>query len=67
LEVSVIWLGYVGMDHAYGTPANREEMIKLIRRAVELVCDFFDTTMDQPISLCAKLELLISYFFHYPL
>ena len=67
MEVSVIWLGYVGMDHAYGTPANREEMIKLIRRAVELVWDFFDTKMVKLISLFAKFELFISYFFHYPL
>ena len=33
------------MDHAYGAPADREEMIKLIRRAVELGCNFFDTAV----------------------
>ena len=30
LEVSAIGLGCMGMDHAYGAPADREEMIKLI-------------------------------------
>lgn len=45
LEVSAIGLGCMGMDHAYGTPADREEMIKLIRRAVELGCNFFDTAV----------------------
>ena len=45
LEVSVIGLGCMGMDHAYGAPADREEMIKLIRRAVELGCNFFDTAV----------------------
>ena len=45
LEVSAIGLGCMGMDHAYGAPAVREEMIKLIRRAVELGCNFFDTAV----------------------
>lgn len=45
LEVSEIGLGCMGMDHAYGAPADREEMIKLIRRAVELGCNFFDTAV----------------------
>ena len=45
LEVSAIGLGCRGMDHAYGAPADREEMIKLIRRAVELGCNFFDTAV----------------------
>jgi len=45
LEVSPIGLGCMGMDHAYGQPADREEMIQLIRRAVELGCNFFDTAV----------------------
>ena len=45
LEVSAIGFGCMGMDHAYGAPADREEMIKLIRRAVELGCNFFDTAV----------------------
>ncbi|MBU3201092.1 aldo/keto reductase [Clostridium estertheticum] len=45
LEVSPIGLGCMGMDHAYGKPVDREEMIKLIRRAVELGCNFFDTAV----------------------
>ncbi len=45
LEVSPIGLGCMGMDHAYGQPADREEMIQLIRKAVELGCNFFDTAV----------------------
>lgn len=45
LEVSAIGLGCMGMDHAYGAPADREEMIKLIRHEVTLGCNFFDTAV----------------------
>jgi len=45
LEVSVIGLGCMGMDHAYGPSSDRQDMIKLIQRAVELGCDFFDTAV----------------------
>ena len=45
LEVSAIGLGCMGIDHAYGAPADREEMIKLIRHAVTLGCNFFDTAV----------------------
>ncbi len=45
LEVSAIGLGCMGMDHAYGAPADREEMIKLIRQAVTLGCNFYDTAV----------------------
>ena len=45
LVVSEIGLGCMGMDHAYGAPAPREEMKALIQRAVELGCNFFDTAV----------------------
>lgn len=45
LEVSAIGLGCMGMDHAYGKPADRDEMTQLIRKAVELGCNFFDTAV----------------------
>jgi len=45
LVVSEIGLGCMGMDHAYGPVADRQEMIKLIHRAVELGCNFFDTAV----------------------
>ncbi|MEK3993103.1 aldo/keto reductase [Robertmurraya sp. FSL R5-0851] len=45
LKVSAIGLGCMGMDHAYGKPADRDEMVKLIRRAVDLGCNFFDTAV----------------------
>jgi aryl-alcohol dehydrogenase-like predicted oxidoreductase len=45
LKVSTIGLGCMGMDHAYGKPADRNEMINLIRQAVELGCNLFDTAV----------------------
>ncbi len=43
LEVSAIGLGCMGMSIAYGPPADKDEMIALMRRAVELGVTFFDT------------------------
>jgi aryl-alcohol dehydrogenase-like predicted oxidoreductase len=43
LEVSALGLGCMGMSFSYGPPANKEEMISLIRTAVELGVSFFDT------------------------
>ncbi|HSR17661.1 MAG TPA: aldo/keto reductase, partial [Ignavibacteriaceae bacterium] len=43
LEVSAIGLGCMGMSHGYGPPADKKEMISLIRSAVELGVTFFDT------------------------
>jgi aryl-alcohol dehydrogenase-like predicted oxidoreductase len=43
LEVSAIGLGCMGMSHGYGAPRDKGEMLRLIRRAVELGITFFDT------------------------
>src|SRR5215472_13245250 len=43
LEVSAIGLGCMGMSFGYGAPADKSEMIKLIRTAVERGVTFFDT------------------------
>jgi len=43
LEVSAIGLGCMGMSWGYGPPANREQMIALVRAAVERGVTFFDT------------------------
>ena len=42
-EVSVIGLGCMGMSHGYGVPKQKDEMITLIRSAVERGITFFDT------------------------
>jgi len=43
LEVSEIGLGCMGMSFAYGPPKDKQEMISLLRKAVELGVTFFDT------------------------
>ena len=43
LEVSAIGLGCMGMSFGYGPAADRQEMISLIRAAVERGVTFFDT------------------------
>ena len=43
LEVSAIGLGCMGMSDSYGPPADRQEMIALLRAAVERGVTFFDT------------------------
>jgi aryl-alcohol dehydrogenase-like predicted oxidoreductase len=43
LEVSAIGLGCMGMSFAYGPPGDKQEMISLIRAAVERGVTFFDT------------------------
>jgi aryl-alcohol dehydrogenase-like predicted oxidoreductase len=43
LEVSAIGLGCMGMSHGYGPPADKQEMVSLIRQAVERGVTFFDT------------------------
>jgi aryl-alcohol dehydrogenase-like predicted oxidoreductase len=43
LEVSGIGLGCMGMSFGYGPPKDKEEMIALLRAAVERGVTFFDT------------------------
>ena len=43
LEVSALGLGCMGMSFGYGPPADTQEMILLIRTAVERGVTFFDT------------------------
>jgi aryl-alcohol dehydrogenase-like predicted oxidoreductase len=43
LEVSSIGLGCMGMSFGYGPASDKQEMISLIRRAVERGITFFDT------------------------
>ena len=43
LEVSALGLGCMGMSFGYGPPADEQEMISLMRTAVELGVTFFDT------------------------
>jgi aryl-alcohol dehydrogenase-like predicted oxidoreductase len=43
LEVSALGLGCMGMSSGYGPPKEEQEMISLIRSAVELGVTFFDT------------------------
>ena len=42
-EVSALGLGCMGMSMAYGRPGDKQEMIALIRKAVERGVNFFDT------------------------
>jgi aryl-alcohol dehydrogenase-like predicted oxidoreductase len=43
LEVSALGLGCMGMSSGYGPPADKQEMISLLRTAVERGVTFFDT------------------------
>jgi aryl-alcohol dehydrogenase-like predicted oxidoreductase len=43
LEVSALGLGCMGMSFSYGPPKNKQEMVSLIRAAVERGVTFFDT------------------------
>jgi aryl-alcohol dehydrogenase-like predicted oxidoreductase len=43
LEVSAIGLGCMGMSFSYGPPKDKQEMLSLLRSAVERGVTFFDT------------------------
>src|ERR1700712_4140328 len=43
LEVSALGLGCMGMSFGYGPPKDKQEMISVLRAAVERGVDFFDT------------------------
>ena len=43
LEVSALGLGCMGMTFSYGLPADKQDMIALLRSAVERGVTFFDT------------------------
>jgi aryl-alcohol dehydrogenase-like predicted oxidoreductase len=43
LEVSALGLGCMGMTFSYGLPADKQDMISLIRTAVDCGVTFFDT------------------------
>ena len=45
IKVSEIGLGCMGMSHAYGPAQDKDEMVKLIREAIKLGCNFFDTAV----------------------
>lgn len=43
LKVSAVGLGCMGMSHAYGEPADKKEMKRLLAQAVDIGYTFFDT------------------------
>jgi aryl-alcohol dehydrogenase-like predicted oxidoreductase len=43
LKVSALGFGAMGMSHAYGQPADKQQMIELLRKTVELGVTFIDT------------------------
>ena len=43
LEVSAVGLGCMGMSHAYGNPADKQEMLELVAFAVDNGVTLFDT------------------------
>ena len=56
LEVSALGLGCMGMSSAYGPPAGKDQMIKLIRAAFDLGVTHFDTA--EAYGLFANEELV---------
>ena len=43
IEVSAVGMGCMGFSHGYGAVPPEEESIRLIHKAFDLGCTFFDT------------------------
>ena len=43
LYVNPVGLGCMGFSHAYGSPTEKNAAVKILREAVEMGYDFFDT------------------------
>lgn len=56
MEISAVGLGCMGFTHGYGTCPSEEESIRLIRKAYDEGCTFFDTA---EIYSCYKNEELV--------
>ncbi|MEH2321283.1 hypothetical protein [Nostoc sp.] len=57
LEVSAIGLGCMGMSFGYGPAADKQEMISVIRSAVDRGITFFDTAVKQSRSPSASRRM----------
>ena len=55
LKVSAIGLGCMGMNHAYGAPADKTEMINLIAQAVDMDIRF----LTQPKFMAHRIILMV--------
>jgi aryl-alcohol dehydrogenase-like predicted oxidoreductase len=58
LEVSALGLGCMGISYAYGPEPDKQEMIALIRSAVERGVTYFDTA--ESYRLYVNEELILS-------
>ena len=56
LEVSAIGMGCMGFTHAYGEGPEEKEGIRLVHKAFELGCNFFDTAAEKVFILETKYE-----------
>ena len=43
LKVSSLGLGCMGLSHAYGAPTEKNEAVHLLKKAVDMGYNFFDT------------------------
>jgi aryl-alcohol dehydrogenase-like predicted oxidoreductase len=61
LEVSALGLGCMGMSFSYGPPKDKQEMISLLRIAVERGITFFDTAEVYG-PFISEMKSLIAYY-----